>query len=162
MVATFQNFDRLMGMLAHGKLVSNPTGLIPREQSPFFNPLGYWKINRDMQNLPIRVSREDGQVVLEAPMPGVRPEDIEVLLENDSLKISGKFSEKTTLGERELSEQKIPRPALQARVELPSDLDPNRATTIYENGLLTITIPKIVAEPGKRLIVQVKDSKNQK
>ena len=95
-------------------------------------------------------------------MPGVRLEDIEVLLENNFLEISGKLPEKITLGEKDISEQKIPRPAFQAKVALPPDADPNQATTIYENGLLTITIPKIVTEPGRRLKIQVKDSTKQK
>ena len=162
MLQSIQNYDRLLEMLRYGRLITKWNNLIPRGYSPFVDSPGNVTINRNIENLPLRVSTDDGQLVLEAAMPGVNPKDIDIFVENDSLKISGKLPEKRKTEESNPSEEQLSRPSFQATVGLPSNVDPNQAASIYDNGLLTITIPKNLSKQGKRIDIQVKDNPKNK
>ena len=162
MLQSFQNFDRLLESLRYGRFISKPNRLSPRRYAPFIDFPADFSTNNGIQNLPIRVSTEEGQLVLEAAMPGVDSKDIDIFVENDSLKISGKLPEKGKTEENNPSEGEFFRPSFQATVDLPSNIDLNLAAPIYENGLLTITIPEKLSEQGRRIDVQVKDHKKNK
>lgn len=162
MLQSYQNVDRLLESLGYGRFIPKPNRLSPRRYAPLVDFPADFSTNNGIQNLPLRVSTEEGQLVLEAAMPGVDSKDIDIFVENDSLKISGKFPEKGKTEENTLSEGKYLRPSYQATVDFPSNVDLNLAAPIYENGLLTITIPKKLSEQGRRIDVQVKDHKKNK
>ena len=82
MLQSIQNYDRLLEMLRYGRLITKWNNLIPRGYSPFVDSPGNVTINRNIENLPLRVSTDDGQLVLEAAMPGVNPKDIDIFVEN--------------------------------------------------------------------------------
>lgn len=91
------------------------------------------------------------QVVLE--LPGLRPEDVKITLENYVLTIRG---EKKQAVEENSRVHRYERSygAFERSFTLPNTLDPDRVAATFEHGVLTISIPK--AEKARPREIQVK------
>ena len=91
------------------------------------------------------------RVVLE--LPGLRPEDVKVSLENYVLTIKG---EKKQVVEENSKVHRYERNygSFERSFTLPNTLDPERVAASFANGVLTISIPK--AEKAKAREIQVK------
>jgi HSP20 family protein len=92
--------------------------------------------------------------VLETVLPGVKPEDVEISILNDALRISAETTEE---GEREgetwlMRERRHGR--FQRSVTLPSAVRADDANAEFENGILRITLPK--SEEQRPKTIQVK------
>ena len=103
------------------------------------------------QPLPLDVLATDDALIVRAALPGVKPDDVEITLTGDMLAITGEFrDEREQKGEQYLF-QELRRGRFTRSVSLPSDLDRDGATASFENGLLTLRIPK-AAETRPRQI----------
>lgn len=101
------------------------------------------------------VEREDEiEVVLE--IPGMRPEDIDIDLENNVLTVSGEKSEEREEGQEggtyHLSERRYGR--FNRSFVLPRDVEPDGIRARCEDGLLTIRVPKSERARRRRIEVQ--------
>jgi len=98
-------------------------------------------------------TQDEIRVLLE--LPGMRPEDVEVSLENNILTISGEKQEERQEGDREsrwhLSERRYGR--FSRAFVLPRDVDHERIRADFENGVLHVTIPKSERAKPRRIEV---------
>ncbi len=92
--------------------------------------------------LPLDVSETEGEYVVKASLPGVRPEDVEITVHGDTLTIRGESkAEEDKKGEQwHLRERRYG--AFQRSVALATPVDSDRANAQYEHGVLTLTLPK--------------------
>lgn len=81
-------------------------------------------------------------LVIEAALPGVKPEDVELSLLGDTLTISGKSDAESSHDEEGYSYREIRRGSFSRTLSLPAGLNPDAATANFENGLLRLSIPK--------------------
>jgi HSP20 family protein len=100
-------------------------------------------------------TREEIRVSLE--LPGMRPDDVEVNLENNVLTITGEKREERKEDDREdrwhLSERRYGR--FTRSFVLPRDVDQDRIHASFENGVLTVAIPK--SEKAKARRIEISD-----
>ena len=103
---------------------------------------------------PTDVVREGDEVVVRASLPGVSPENIEVTVEDGVLTISGETSSESEEGKARylLRERRSGR--FDRRLRLPDYVDAEKAEPKYENGVVTISFPKLEAKRPKRLEVK--------
>jgi HSP20 family protein len=109
----------------------------------------------------IDVSETDREIRIMADLPGAREDDIEVLVNGDQLVIRA-----TRQMEREddrenyhVSERVFG--TFQRTLQLPVAVDPDQVQASFENGVLTITIPKEQAQDrSRRIQVQGKGSQS--
>jgi HSP20 family protein len=92
--------------------------------------------------LPLDVSSTADELVVEAALPGVKPEDVDITIENGTLTIRGQTSSERREGEGEYLVQEIRRGEFSRSVTLPSGLEPDKATASFDNGVLTLRVPK--------------------
>jgi len=80
-------------------------------------------------------------------LPGVSEEDIEILVSDDSISVSGekKFERDMVEWDYHVSERSYGR--FRRVYGLPDDADGNKTKAYFEDGVLTITVPK---KPGAR------------
>jgi HSP20 family protein len=102
------------------------------------------------------------QYVVEAALPGLKPEDIQITAEGDTLTIrtSKKTEEKVEKGNyvrREFYMGEMSR-----SVTLPTSIDPNKVDASYENGILSVRIPKAQGAQPKQIPVKVKETVSAK
>jgi HSP20 family protein len=107
--------------------------------------------------IPLDVVRDGDAVIVEASLPGVRPEDISVTIDDDVLRIAGHTGaeDERATGTYLLSERRTGSFARSVRV--PDSVDADNAHTSYEAGVLTVTLPKLETKKAKQLTVEVKE-----
>lgn len=99
---------------------------------------------------------EDGDnVVAEMTVPDVDPEQIGVSVQGNALRIFGSREEKHEKQEKNYFSKEIRRGDFERVLMLPAEVVADRVTANYENGVLTVTMPKKVKEQGKRIKVNV-------
>jgi HSP20 family protein len=99
--------------------------------------------------LPLDVSRDANALHVEAALPGVKPEDVEITVENGTLTIAADSrAERTEKNdEGEVLVQEIRRGSVSRSITLPTGLEPDKANATFDNGVLRLDIP--IAETVK-------------
>ena len=92
--------------------------------------------------LPLDVTRTSDALVIEAALPGIRPEDVDITVEDGTLAIRGEYREEKRDGEGEALVTEIRRGSVARALTLPNGLEPDKATASFEHGVLTLRIPK--------------------
>ena len=104
--------------------------------------------------LPVDVFHDGDNIVVQASIPGVAPEDIQVTIEEGVLgiKVERKAENEERDGNYLRRERRSGR--FQRALRLPDTVDVDKAETRYDQGVLTVTLPKIEAKKAKRLEVK--------
>jgi HSP20 family protein len=107
-----------------------------------------WAFGSDAA-LPLDVTRDNDRLRIEAALPGIRPEDVQITVENGTLTISAESSEERNQknDQGEVLVQEIRRGSVSRSIALPSGLEPDKANATFEHGVLRLEIP--VAETVK-------------
>jgi HSP20 family protein len=92
------------------------------------------------------------EIVVQAALPGVKPEDVEITVENDTLKISAELPKRLEDVDYAFVERPHGRFSRTLMLNVPVEAD--KANAHFENGLLTLTLPK--AETVKPKMIKVK------
>lgn len=103
---------------------------------------------------PVDVFETKDEVRLVAELPGVRPEEVKLSLENSILTLRGE--KKQVAEERTDAVHQYERSygAFVRSFKLPAAVDADRIEARYEHGVLTVTLPK--AEKAKAREIAVK------
>jgi len=90
----------------------------------------------------IDLSESDKDVTIRAELPGVRPEDVDIEVRGNTLRLSGEKSEQREdqAGGQFYSERRFGR--FQRNIQLPGSVDPDKIDARYKDGVLTITLAK--------------------
>lgn len=107
----------------------------------------------DGGGVPVDMFQQDGNLVVKAPLPGVKPEDIEVTVVGDTLTIKGETKAETEVKEENVIRRERRFGAFTRSVSLPTPVDTSKANATFENGVLTLTLP--VAEEAKPKAIKV-------
>lgn len=104
--------------------------------------------------LALDLFETDDDVTVRASIPGVKPEDIDISITGDVLTIKGETSEEKEeeAGNYHMRERRYG--AFQRSLSLPTLVKADKAQAAFENGVLTLTLPKI--EEAKPKTIQIK------
>ncbi|MBA2255234.1 MAG: Hsp20 family protein [Chloroflexi bacterium] len=109
--------------------------------------------------LPLDIYSTPEAIVVEAALPGVRPDDVEITVLGNTLTISGTSYEDRTSPEADFMYQELRRGTFSRTVALPSNLDTHASTATFEHGMLRLSIPKAPeAKPRQIRITPTHDS----
>lgn len=109
----------------------------------------------EVWSVPLDMREEDGQVIVEASVPGVKPEDIDVSVEDGMLTIKGEMKgEKEEKREGYLMKERREGSFYRA-VRLPEAVDSSQAASSYKDGVLRITMPKRPEKQPQKIKVDV-------
>lgn len=93
-------------------------------------------------------------LVVEAALPGVKPEDVDISVLGDTLTISVNSSDEQTRDEDGYTYREIRRGSFSRTVGLPGGLKTDAASATFENGMLRLSIPK--AEEARPRQIHIK------
>jgi len=102
----------------------------------------------------VDVKEADGAYTVQAEMPGVKKEDIHVQIDGNRVSISAEVkreSEKKE-GERVLRSERYYGNVARTFV-LANEVDENKAEARYDNGVLTLVLPKRAVAGGRKLTI---------
>ena len=97
------------------------------------------------------------EIVIVANVPGVKPEDVEITIEGDSLTIKGQRLPLAKDVNYVLQERGFG--PFQRTLNINVPVDANRAEAHYENGVLTLRIPKAESMKPKTIQVVTREQK---
>ncbi len=106
-------------------------------------------------DLAVDVYEEKGNVVAKMSLPGIRPEDLDVSLEDDTLTIAGKREEEKETEKKDYYSKEIRRGSFSRTVSLPKSVDAGKTEAKYENGELVVTMPVVASTKEKAVKVKI-------
>ena len=98
--------------------------------------------------------------VISAAIPGVRPEDIEILLTDNVLTITGVCRPGQPTGEESYHLRERMRGAFSRRVVFPAAINAAGIEAVYENGVLDVVLPKGGVFTAPTIDVQIPTRQN--
>jgi len=117
---------------------------IPQEIGDFFeNMMDTWRGNGDTAAYPCDIREENGQIIVDAELPGFKKEEIKVTLDNGVLNISADHKEehqKKDDGHSYLHERQYRR--IQRTFTLPAAVNESKVDASLKNGVLHLKIDK--------------------
>ena len=101
------------------------------------------------------VEETDDALVVRAELPGLRPEDFAVETTADRLILRGEKGEEREERGRGFHRLERRYGAFLRSVALPCEIDRDRATASYRDGVLRVTLPKTEAAKARRIKINV-------
>jgi HSP20 family protein len=133
-----------------GELVSLRQAMDRLFEDSFVRPRT-WALTGETAAMPLDITSTTDALVVDAALPGIKPEDVDITVEDGTLTIRAEISEdrQTTEGETLISE--IRRGATSRSVTLPSGLETDKATATFEHGVLHLTFPRAEAVKPRQI-----------
>ena len=101
----------------------------------------------------LNVTSDNNAIYVEALVPGIKPEDLELNVMQNTLTLSGERKqdneEQRTWHRRERGAGRFMR-----TIELPASIDTDKVEAGYNNGILSITLPKAEHMKARKISVQ--------
>ena len=105
--------------------------------------------------IKVDVKETEGGYTVQAEVPGVPKEDIHVSVEGNvvSLRAEVRQLDQKTEGEKVLRSERY-YGSVARSFQLPADIDAAQAKARYDNGVLTLTLPKKLNNAAQRLNIE--------
>ncbi len=104
--------------------------------------------------LPVDAYTTENEVIILASVPGVKPDDVEITIEGDTLTIRGEMVAPPENVNYVMQERGYGRFSRTLTLNVPVQAD--KANAEFENGVLTLTIPKAEAVRPRSIRVTAK------
>lgn len=103
----------------------------------------------------INLSEDEGQICLDALLPGVDPKELQLSLLRETITISGARKSATEVRGGLVHRNEIGSGKFSRTVDLPFEIDPNQTSAEYRDGVLRITMAKSEGAKPKKIEVRV-------
>lgn len=104
--------------------------------------------------LPIEAYATENEIVVRAAVPGLQPDQVEITIEGDTLTLRGEFPRPLENVNYLFAERPWGRFSRTLQLNVPIQADKAEAT--FENGLLTLSLPKAEAVRPKTIRIKTK------
>ena len=151
-----------------------------RYQTPSYNPTQYPSLLDEMDRLfdvafpalssfhrgngvdwqgqfPVDLYQDKNAFVVRAELPGFRKEDLGIDLADGILTVTGHQTAETKAdGQEKDNTETVQERRVSRAVSLPENIDVEKITAAYENGVLTVTLPKREEAKPRQVAIDVK------
>jgi|TARA_Y100000310_G_C20287175_1_gene625433 HSP20 family protein len=103
----------------------------------------------------VNVINNEENVLIEAAIPGMNKEDVAVEVSDGVLTIQGTSNQREDVDNGQYVKREIKRSAFQRSFRLGENLDEAAIQGSYDNGILCLTIPKVVPTTEDHLIRKI-------
>jgi len=107
-----------------------------------------------MSMLAVDMYQTDNEVVVKAAIPGVKADEVQISVTGEVLTIKGETREKEEVKEKAYHIREQRWGMFERTIALPTDVVADKARADFENGILSITLPK--AEEVKPKTISIK------
>jgi len=137
--------------------VVRPSQIFDTFLDEFFNTSGLSTIMATQ--LDVDMYETESEVVLKAKAPGYKEEDVTITTEDNVLTIEGRIEQESDEKDdsRKYHLKEIRSESFIRSIPLPTRVDAEKAEASFENGVITITLPKM--EEVKPKTIAIKTSK---
>jgi len=120
----------------------------------FVRPSGAERLLGEEAFPAIDVYQKPEELVVKASLPGLKPEEVDITISGDTLIIKGETRATEEVKREDYLYQEHRYGAFTRSLLLPPDLRTDKAEASFDNGMLTLTIPR--AEEVKPKTIKVK------
>ena len=106
---------------------------------------------------PVDICETEDSLVLKAELPGIKPEAVEIRVEDSTLHLKGERKFEKEIKEENLHRVERSYGTFSRTFTLPSSIDSDKVKAEYQNGILTLTMPK--REEAKPRTIKIDVSK---
>jgi HSP20 family protein len=112
---------------------------------------------RDGWSAPaIDMFQTDDEIVVKAALPGIKADEVQINITGEVLTLKGEVKQSQEMEEKawHIREQRFG--SFERSIALPTDVVADKAQADFENGILTITLPKAGEVKPKSITVKAK------
>lgn len=143
-LSPFEEMDRLFDNFLHRRWMQ-PF----RWEMPSMTDLGL----PEMKMPRVDVIDRENEVVVRVEAPGVKKEDLDVSVNENSVTIKGSTGHEEKEEKGNFYRSEISRGSFSRTVALPGDVNTDKVKAVFNDGILELTIPK--AEKSKRKSIKI-------
>jgi len=107
----------------------------------------------------VAIRETEKELVVEADLPGVKEEDVDVQIEDDKLIIRGERKHSSETKQEDYYHMESSYGAFSRTIGLPSYVDAGRAEAEVKDGILEVRVPKVESKKSKKIAVKKKSIK---
>lgn len=118
---------------------------LPKEMSKrgFFSP-------------PIDVYETDKNFVVEIPLAGVNPDDVDLNIDEDNvLTIKGETKKEEEVKDRDYFRKEVYSGSFSRSFQLPENAEGDSAEAEFEDGMLKVAVPKVEPKPKQKKALKI-------
>ena len=105
-------------------------------------------------SLALDVAEKGDVFTIKASLPGIKPEDLNVTLEDNVLTVQGEVKEDETIEEETYHIRERRFGSFSRSLRFPVPVNANEIVAAYDNGVLTLTVPKAEEVKPKRIEIK--------
>ncbi|MFL7837167.1 MAG: Hsp20/alpha crystallin family protein [Candidatus Promineifilaceae bacterium] len=138
----------------------NPTHDMMRLRSEFDRlfdetlELPAWRWPQQTHQLAIDVAEDDAAYIIKASVPGIKADDLDVSIIDNVLTIKGEIKDENELDEENYHLRERRWGSFSRSITLPSAVDADAVEASYEDGVLTLNIPKTEEVKARRIPIK--------
>jgi HSP20 family protein len=125
-------------------------------EESFVRPARGWVTSEIGLRVPVDMYDANGELVIKANLPGLKAEDVDVSISNDTLTIKGEYKSEKEREEENVHIKERRYGKFQRAIRLPSGVDTEAAEANFEDGVLKLTLPKTAEAKTKQIPVKNK------
>jgi len=104
--------------------------------------------------LAVDVYQTPEEIIIDAPVAGVKPENLDIDITSESVTIKGKREKEMSIKEEDFFYQECYWGKFSRSIILPQEIDAEKAEASLKNGVLTIRLPKLNRRHSKKIKVR--------
>ncbi|MFA6999932.1 MAG: Hsp20/alpha crystallin family protein [Candidatus Paceibacterota bacterium] len=112
-----------------------------------------WEEEQEAE-LTIDLYQKDNEIIVQAMIAGVHPDNLSINITRDSITIRGKREENQSINKENYFVQELYWGTFSRTISLPEEVNPEEAEAIEKHGLLIIKLPKIDKNKETKLKVK--------
>lgn len=116
--------------------------------------LGPWQSSTNW-GLALDVAENDDAFIVTASIPGMKPDDLDITITDNVLTIKGEYKADKTIEEEQYHIRERRYGSFGRSITLPVAVNADEVDANYENGVLTLTVPKAEEVKPRRITVKV-------
>jgi HSP20 family protein len=120
----------------------------------FTRPLRMY--DRDLSMPAVDMYQTDNEVVVKVAIPGVKADDVQINVTGEMLTIKGETREKEESRDKAYHIREQRWGMFERAIALPTDVVADKSKAEFENGILTITLPKAEEVKPKTITIKTK------
>lgn len=133
----------------------NPLGIVQREMEQLLRGFDLGPVvRRDHGRISFRIREQENDFLVEAALPGVDPEKLEINVVERKLTVTGEFVAPELPEDVRIHRQERRTGTFEQALMLSDKLDTDRIEAEYKDGMLRIGIPKVKAELPKKIEIK--------
>ena len=108
--------------------------------------------------LPIDVYERDNQLFVRAAVPGVKPEELDITIDNNVLTIRGETKHETESEDTKVYRREYRYGTFTRSIRLPQDVNSEQVEADFDNGFVTIRMPRVIPQKPEPKRIQVRSN----